>query len=259
MVTLSIGLSTVSDNRDRALGVAKSIVDSDDSGLIFEVLIVCQKSAVDRVTSPYERIRLLEVRESGLSRSRNLAVAEAKGEFLWFIDDDVDVDAVCLQVLKRELPIEGVLLGRIGCVDGDGFYKDYSRRFSLPLSLLRVSSIEIVVNRRLLLDSGVRFDERLGLGGLFPCSEENAFAIDLYKKGFRFKVCEEIIVRHPCSAHERRDYFALPSQMTARGIAARRLGLLVGTPLCFYWAFRVFRRPNSLPLIKAMFQGLISG
>jgi glycosyltransferase involved in cell wall biosynthesis len=202
-----------------------------------------------------ERLHVLGVTDSGLSKSRNVVLRNTSGDFVWFLDDDVSVKADSLDLIRHMSQESDVVLARVGCANGPGLYKNYDRKFWLPFSLLRVSSIELIVNRRNVLERGVFFDERLGLGAKYPCGEENAFLLDLHRSGARFERTDNVVVYHPCSDECQMGYFKTEPQMFARGIVAARLGFMRGFVLCCYWSLRSMRKGSSFRLIRSMFAG----
>ncbi len=79
-------------------------------------------------------------------------------------------------------------------------YKSYSKinYQHTVFSLMKVSSIEITFNIKKVIDSGVIFDTRFGLGsGHIPKFEESIFLKDLKSKGLKGKFLREYIVTHP--------------------------------------------------------------
>jgi len=256
---LSVGISTIFPNLDRAKILASEIIAQASDDLLCEVVIVCQKSPSAFVDRTAARLKIVAVTDSGLSKSRNLVLQSASGDFVWFLDDDVTVNRDVLDVIARTETTADVISGRIGCSNSQGYYKNYTRKAVAPFSLLRLSSIELIVRRKKVFEKGVRFDERLGLGAQYPCGEENAFLLDLYRRGAKFQHLNEVIVFHPCGNDGDRDYFRTPPQMFARGIVARKFGLFFGFFLCFRWALRALKRPSSLRLVISIFRGYWHG
>ena len=259
MKNISVGISTVFPNLDRAKSLAAEVLTQGKEGLIHEVVIVCQRCPEPFTDLGGGRLKVLGVTDAGLSKSRNLVLQSASGDFVWFLDDDVTVTNGSLEAISSVGGDVDVLLGQIGCSDGPGFYKNYQRKAVLPFALLRVSSIELIVNRRKMLERNIFFDERLGLGAQYPCGEENAFLLDLYRSGARFEWLEQVIVYHPCGGSEVRDYFRTESQMYARGVVASKFGFLRGGLLCVYWSLRVLRKPASFKLVFSMLRGFLKG
>lgn len=258
MHNITVGISTVEENLSRSLRLGRLILELGRSDVVREVLIVCQKCSGDSAEMLNDRMVVVRTSQVGLSRSRNAVIERARGEYVWFLDDDVTITRESLDALASVTGDADVVVGQIGCSNEAGFYKDYNRKAVLPFWLLRVSSIELIVRRRKVLQDKVFFDERLGLGAEYPCGEENAFLLDLYRAGAKFERLNKIVVYHPCGG-EVRDYFRTESQMFARGIVARKLGWFRGFLLCVYWAQRVFKKPESLRLATSMVRGFFAG
>jgi glycosyltransferase involved in cell wall biosynthesis len=77
-------------------------------------------------------------------------------------------------------------------------YKDYPENKIESLSLracLRVSSIEIFIPKTV-IDKGIKFDERFGLGTSNPSGEENIFLFDVIKNGYTITYLPKVVVYH---------------------------------------------------------------
>ena len=131
---LTIGISTVFGNLDRAESLVKSLTQSfenTDWGDAAEILVVVQGS--DKVIStPLGAARYVFLKGLGLSVSRNQVIAAAKGRHIWFLDDDVAVDSQQLNKVVGTLfeTQNDIHLGKIKCSDCTGYYKNYSRILS---------------------------------------------------------------------------------------------------------------------------------
>ncbi len=203
--TLTIGISTISKNKKRALSIFEKINYKENIDLI----IVSQGETLDRdwvhVLPSGLKVLVSESNSLGLSRSRNDIIDKSSDGYVWFLDDDVlltddGIDIVLRYIEKSEAT---VLLGRIGCSDCDGFYKDYSRSRAGLRGALRASSIEVVVDVGFVKRNSIAFDERLGLGALYPSGEENAFLLSMLRRSASFKEIPYFIVKHPCLIEER--------------------------------------------------------
>ena len=138
------------------------------------------------------RVRVIDTRERGLSNSRNMAIARAKGDICLLADDDevfrpdvrgtveaayrahpdADVIAFCLSGRRKRYPKRAKRLGRPGT--------------------LRVSSCEITF-RREAVQGKVSFDPVLGAGTPNGAGEENKFLWDCLKAGLRVRYCPQVI------------------------------------------------------------------
>lgn len=96
---LSIIISTY-NNAASLVRTLDSVAKQDADKAIWECVVVnnnCTDDTVERVTkfaqeNPDINIRLIEETQQGLSYARNRGIAEAKGQFVAFIDDDETVN-----------------------------------------------------------------------------------------------------------------------------------------------------------------------
>ena len=195
------------------------------------------------------RIGIVTSASQGLSKNRNIALSEASGDRVWFLDNDVEITNSDITRLLDEIKTHNadIHVCRIRCSDCDGVYKDYGRRRDGLLGLLRVSSIEIIADRHKLADNGIRFNESLGLGTAFPSGEENLLLIHAWCAGLRFHFSPATLVAHPCLLEERqpRQAWRNPGMLRSKGIIARQIGGWRGVALCLWWGARALRYTGS--------------
>ena len=132
------------------------------------------------------RIRYIETKQRGLSKSRNLAISEADADICILCDNDVeylpdyeksilegfarhpDADLIIFYIKRKEKPIPNY---------------PKARRMGY-LSVLKIFSPEIAFKRKSI--EGIYFDERFGAGsGRYIMGEENIFLYDCLKKGLK--------------------------------------------------------------------------
>lgn len=95
----------------------------------YEIIVVNDGSidrtqeVLDRYAAEYPNIRLFEKKNGGQSTARNLALDNAKGEYIWFVDSDDWIKPNCLKglLLKAEKDCLDLLLFEIvDAQEGDG-------------------------------------------------------------------------------------------------------------------------------------------
>lgn len=176
------------------------------------VTIVNQVAGQGSVATPEissgGNVRCISYAETGLSRSRNRLLEHAKGDFLLVCDDDIAFEPGSFSAVRDALqryPDDDVLTFRMADLDGKP-RKRYPGK-SVPhgrWSIARVSSCEIGFRRRAILTSGVRYDERFGLGARYPGGEEVVFLKDCLDLGLRLRFVPITISRHPAESTGRR-------------------------------------------------------
>jgi GT2 family glycosyltransferase len=164
---------------------------------------------------PDDSIRYVPVRmsEAGFSKQRNRGVSEAQGEYIIFVDDDVEVSEDWLKELLKPIEISSDVFGVMGAVfplkpncigfcegvlghPGGGF-KLHHRAQGEMLKLNQVATCNTVIHRQTILDAG-GFDERNRFG-----SEDTDLSIRIHKlRGehpFRF-AAKAIVYHQPRNA-----------------------------------------------------------
>jgi glycosyltransferase involved in cell wall biosynthesis len=171
----------------------------------FEVIIVSQDNH-DYITLLLNDVKFkynhITIDRKGLSLARNIGIKHANGTIMTFSDDDCwynedsfklvssyfernkDTDVACFQIYD---PIS------------ESYYKQYDEDEQEQVSLrkiLKKSSIEIFITRERIPDKLIHFDEKFGLGAIYPSGEENIFLFDLAKNNNKISYHPEIVVNH---------------------------------------------------------------
>lgn len=246
MKILTIGFSTVYNNfetlQKKLVELNFQLIQSGVSDFL-EILVVVQYSNQDTFLD-FNNTHYIFTSDKGLSKSRNKILEESKSSNVWFLDDDVIpkvYDIKCILESINSKPAD-IWIGQIGCSDCFYDYKDYSKSRKGKLGLLRVSSIEIIVNRFFVLNAGIKFNEKFGLGTLYPIGEENFFLLDLFDFSPYIYYLNFKIIEHPCFEEKRefRTNQNLENILIVKGILARRIGGLTGLFLVIFWSFKFF-------------------
>ena len=175
----------------------------------FNILIVNQTTENKVLHSNNERIKVLNVFEKGLSKSRNLALENATKKLVIFTDDDVvfqqKFDKKIIKAFNSNSEHDGF---RFQYLNGQGnLAKKYPRIFQSKLTnfeILNTSSVELVFERESLKDTNLQFDENFGLGAKFFMGEEAIFVSDGIKKGLKIGFIPEKLLSHsqPSTGHK---------------------------------------------------------
>ncbi|MEH2919969.1 glycosyltransferase family 2 protein [Samsonia erythrinae] len=143
-------------------------------------------------------VRYIQMDAVGLSISRNKALENSVGDFLWIMDDDVIIhdDAfkrIC-ELIEKNCNYDVFVLNHSDDVNIKKTNKKY--REHNMFSSASISSIDILMNRKL-VESGIRFDRRFGLGTTLPSGEEYIFITDALKKNFCVLQTDLVVSYHP--------------------------------------------------------------
>ncbi len=145
-------------------------------------------------------IRYRPLHTRGLAKSRNFAIGAAEGEYIWFLDDDVTIEPDCVEIIEKaikDLRNPDVITFQTGKPEG-GKRKNYKSLLHEHnwRSVLRISSVEVVVKSSFILSEHIVFDERFGLNGQYGSGEENIFICDCMNAGARAYYYPAEICKH---------------------------------------------------------------
>lgn len=153
----------------------------EKSNLQSPVLVINQADREEEIEEG--QVRMVTTTERGTSKSRNLALREAKGEICLFADDDEwFIDGLEEKILAayKELPEADVIIFDVGDSRGFGDDKKELRR----LNALRVGTPRISFRRASVVGQ-VAFDELLGPGTATKSTEDVKFLLDCFDAGLR--------------------------------------------------------------------------
>ncbi|HEX8854608.1 MAG TPA: glycosyltransferase [Thermoleophilaceae bacterium] len=164
-----------------------------------EIVIVDQSAGPDtyELVSDLPGVRVLRS-APGLSRGRNLAVAETDSPFIVFTDDDVEFGPGWLERVERlfDEPTVGAVCGR--GVDSLGRPLPFkpAGTYRYPASPFGLGHGFNVAFRRAALEQVGPFDERLGAGAPVPAAEDTDMLYRVMKAGWAARCDDGITVRH---------------------------------------------------------------
>ncbi|UXY15548.1 glycosyltransferase family 2 protein [Chitiniphilus purpureus] len=143
---------------------------------------------IDQLPQPGHRYpadaRVLDMQQTGLSRSRNCALEHTRGDIAVLADDDIHHAPRLAAALGDAYAATGAdfitFNNGASRPDGGGALKAHTRR-----SVLQVSSCLISLRPQAFRQAGLRFDERFGLGADFPSGEENILLFEALGRGLK--------------------------------------------------------------------------
>ena len=185
--SLTIAISTYQDRIYEALNLAKRIKSNG-----FKVLIIHQSNNEIEKTYIPHGIEYIHIVGRGVARSRNKAIEIVKSGFLWFMDDDCEIDFDELsnlsEVLKNDFYNHGFITVQSKNENGKLRKKYFPEGYKHNLfSIHRFGTIEIIVNiesiKKEFLEGQLLFPENMGAGALYPLCDEPVFLARIIKAG----------------------------------------------------------------------------
>ena len=166
----------------------------------FNILIVNQTTEGNILKSDFATVKVINVFDKGLSKSRNIAIQNSTKDILVFTDDDVVIDLnfseKILKTFNKRNDYDGFRF-RFK-VESGGFSKKYPENFKQKLNwfeVLNASSIELVFKRESIFNI-IAFDEDFGLGSLITLGEEAVFLADAKKKKLKIGFVPKTLIIH---------------------------------------------------------------
>ncbi|WP_293748958.1 glycosyltransferase family 2 protein [uncultured Paraglaciecola sp.] len=213
-------------------------------------LISCQTFENIKTPNTQERSPSYEIiytKSIGLSNNRNNALQASTAKYIWFLDDDVEVIADgCLQAFEELEQGSSDVISTCYVIDGRKTRKNYKKEAFLHnrLSIMKVSSIEIMCNREALIKNAILFDARFGLGAEFKSGEENIFLSDCLNQGLKIMYQPICTSLHPdeTSGSNYQDKL----QLVSKGAIIRRVYGIWGLPFVVaFFIKRLFQKELS--------------
>ena len=202
MASLTFGYSTLADR----LGNIQlpNLKDHPD----WDVLITVQSGTADLPTPEQlakapqgERVQVLAFAGTGVTKIRNQVLANAKGDYLIFADDDIkfDEEGILNAIEYMEDAELALLLGR--AVDETGAlrksYPAKPQRLN-KLNSAKAATYEMLVNTKAVKQAGVSFDENFGAGAPDTyLGDEYIFIADLVANALNCYFVPITLATHP--------------------------------------------------------------
>jgi glycosyltransferase involved in cell wall biosynthesis len=205
MASLTFGYSTLAHRLGKIQ--LPNLKDHPD----WDVLITVQSgneqlpSAEQLAEAPKgDRIQVLAFPGKGVTKIRNQVLANAKGDYLIFADDDIVFNEEGLLNAIEFMEDADLALALGQAVDESGTlrkkYPTQPQRLN-KLNSAKAATYEMLVNTKLVRDSGVSFDENFGAGAPNTyLGDEYIFVADLVTKGLNCYFIPVTFATHPAES-----------------------------------------------------------
>lgn len=153
------------------------------TGLNHDVVVINQTDVKEEVREKLSNNCLfISTPERGLSKSRNMAIANANAEICVLSDDDETFYPETQKEIERAYykhPEADLLIFKVKNRNSKNSGEYHKLKF---YELFRVSSHEISFRRQSVTSKKIKFDENMGSGTGNGGGEENKFLLECYKK-----------------------------------------------------------------------------
>ena len=147
----------------------------------FNILVINQSSS-SVLISTFETVRVININETGLSKSRNLAIKNASKKICLIADDDLiyfsNFDIGIIAAFNQNSDVSIITFNH----QRETLNKPQNRSQKISNHTLKtiwnVSSIEIAFQVKDIEENNLNFDENFGLGSYFETAEEYLFLRD---------------------------------------------------------------------------------
>lgn len=247
---ITIAIATMSFNLKNTIEKVSYLL-SKSNGYCF--LIISQGEECDFIEIKNNRFTIIKSITIGLSKSRNIAINHIQSGWVWFQDDDIqlnleNIDVIYSSILERSADINFIKIGSLE--ENNALYKNYSHyKKHSTFNFLKISSIEIIVNAEFVKNNKIKFDENLGLGTQLPCCEENKFILDCFNHSTNIFYVDRVACYHTTILSSRNiDYV---KSMKAKGYLLSFVPYWLAITLFIRWGFR-FSKISKLSLFKCV-------
>ena len=166
----------------------------------FNVLLINQ-SDDNVLSSDFETVRVINVDEKGLSKSRNLAVKNASKKICLITDDDVvffsNFELEIINAFNKNPDVSIITFNHQRIGKEEPHNKSKTVYCHSKKTIENVCSIEIAFQLKDIKENNLYFDENFGLGSYFETAEEYLFLRDAIKRKLRVIFYPFVIVSHP--------------------------------------------------------------
>jgi glycosyltransferase involved in cell wall biosynthesis len=164
-------------------------------------LVIVNQTKNKFLRSDYDSVKVINVEEKGLSKSRNRAIQNASKKICLITDDDVVFEENFHKNIISAFqynPDSAIITFNHYRIGNTKPQKDWSDSFNHnSKSIWSVSSIEIAFLFEEIKKNDVCFDENFGLGSFFETAEEFLFLRLALQRKLKVVFFPKIIVSHP--------------------------------------------------------------
>lgn len=172
----------------------------DDSFLNYNILIINQVSEGEDLKSNFNNIRVINSFEKGLSKSRNLAIKNAKGHICLLADDDVKyVSGFKEIILNAFKKYDRADMVTFQLVNSKGkLFRNYPNiTIHNERTIGTANTVVVAFKRNNIIEKNALFNVYFGLGATFRTGGEYVFLRSALRKGVKIFFEPRILLEHP--------------------------------------------------------------
>lgn len=172
----------------------------NDNYVNYSILIINQTSSNKLLTSNYSNIRVINSFEKGLSRSRNLAINNAKLDLCLFADDDVSYEENLNEIIVEAFSknnLADIITFQLVNSKGELYtnYPDIIKHNKKTVTY--VNSVVIAFKRNEVIKKNALFNVYFGIGTTFETGGEYVFLRSALRKGLKIFFEPKVLLEHP--------------------------------------------------------------
>ncbi|PSV98578.1 glycosyltransferase [Photobacterium iliopiscarium] len=204
-----------------------------------------------------QNVRYISSTETGLSKSRNQAIKNTNAEYLWVMDDDVEINDMALDYIKKlikEYAETAILVVSHSHKDIE-YISELKNKKLNKISSASISSIDMILKVNVLDD--IKFNENFGLGAKYVSGEEYIFACNILDNGFNIIKTQKVCSYHPFMSSGQDFYSTKIKLKTKLEMFKLSNGFIKGNLLYILFCLKkikvIYRNRALLNIIKAFF------
>lgn len=164
-------------------------------------LVIVQDPDSVSVPSFNQEVKVFELKNSGVAKSRNAAITNTESEYLLFGDDDIEFNelgiAAALDYFKAN-PEVSILLMQATDETGKLRKRYPARSHQLKLTnSAKAATYEMMIRVSDIKAAGIKFDENFGAGAPNYLGDEYIFIADALRAGLKGQFEPIVIATHP--------------------------------------------------------------
>jgi len=146
----------------------------------------CQESSESVFLHESCQITWINSKDTGLSKSRNLALSKATADICLLADDDLEYIRNYKEIILKQFemyPKADIIAFQVEGIER--MFKRYSkhRKNINCINLMKISSVEIAFRRERINEKKVMFNELFGAGSKYQMGEESIFLSNCIRNG----------------------------------------------------------------------------